>query len=156
MRLRLRALDLEAIFAQAKEEYPGECCGILTAAGPGDVSTVHRCRNIQDELHAKDPQLHPRDSRIAYFIEPGEAVRIIKAAEKEGGVVSGFYHSHIDCDAYFSDEDKERAMAWDEPAFPDAVYLVVSVYGDQSRGVKAFAWDEEQVDFTEAELVVLD
>jgi hypothetical protein len=47
-------------------------------------------------------------------------------------------------------------MAWDEPAFPDAVYLVVSVYGDQSRGVKAFAWDEEQVDFTEAELVVLD
>jgi proteasome lid subunit RPN8/RPN11 len=154
--LTIRASDLEAIYQQAKEEYPGECCGILTVGAAGGVSTLHKCRNIQDELHAKDPEQHPRDSRIAYFIDPGELFRIVRGAEKEGGAVSGFFHSHVDCDAYFSDEDKERAMAWDEPAYPDAVYLVVSVYGDEPRGYKAFAWNEEQSGFVGVEITVQD
>jgi len=185
--LTLRAADLEAIYQQAKAEYPAECCGILTMAAGGGVSkiirrilrklaqafpglqrvfgallddlpvaTVHRCRNIQDELHAKDPDQYPRDSRIAYFIEPGELFRIVRGAEKEGGTVSGFYHSHVDCEAYFSAEDKERAMAWDEPAYPEAIYLVVSVYGDDARGHKAFAWDAAQTDFVEVEIAVQD
>ena len=76
--------------------------------------------------------------------------------EKEGGAVSGFYHSHVDCEAYFSAEDKERAMAWDEPAYPEAIYLVVSVYGDDPRGSKAFAWDAAQTDFVEVEIAVQD
>lgn len=154
--LRLKAADLAAIFAQAKSEYPGECCGILTTAADAELSTVHPCRNIQDELHAKDPEQYPRDSRIAYFIESGELFRIVHGAEKSGGAVSGFYHSHVDCDAYFSQEDKDRAMAWDEPAYPDAVYLVVSVYGDEARGHKAFAWDEGQSDFVEVDVAVED
>jgi proteasome lid subunit RPN8/RPN11 len=154
--LTIRASDLEAIYHQAKEEYPGECCGILTVGAGGSVSTLHKCQNIQDELHAKDPEQHPRDSRIAYFIDPGQLFKIVRGAEKEGGGVSGFYHSHVDCDAYFSDEDKERAMFFDEPAYPDAVYLVVSVYGDEARGNKAFAWNEEQSDFVEVEITVQD
>lgn len=152
--LTLTQADLDAIFQQALQEYPGECCGILTAGSDGGQSTVHRCKNIQDELHAKDPEQYPRDSRIAYFIDPKELFRIVTGAEKSGGSVSGFYHSHVDCDAYFSDEDKERAMAWDEPAYPDAVYLVVSVYGDEPRGYKAFGWDEGASDFLEVEIDV--
>ncbi len=154
--LRLKAANLDAIFAQAKAEYPAECCGILTTDADGGPSTVHPCRNIQDELHAKDPEQYPRDSRIAYFIDSGELFSVVHGAEKSGGAVSGFYHSHVDCDAYFSQEDKERAMAWDEPAYPEAVYLVVSVYGDEARGHKAFAWDEGQSDFVEVEISVVD
>jgi proteasome lid subunit RPN8/RPN11 len=154
--LILRKADLDAITRQAIEEYPAECCGILTAPAVDEPSTVHRCRNIQDELHARDPEQYPRDSRIAYFIEPKELLGIVSGAEKAGGIVSGFYHSHVDCDAYFSDEDKERAMAWDEPAYPDAVYLVVSVYGDEPRGHKAFAWDEGASDFVEVEIGLRD
>ncbi len=160
--LRITAADLESIYQQAKQEYPGECCGILTAGTESGPSTVHRCRNIQDELHAKDPEQYPRDSRIAYFIEPGELFQIVRGAEKDGGGVSGFYHSHVDCDAYFSQEDKDRAMAWDEPAYPDAVYLVVSVCGVDTpsgvepRGYKAFAWDDGQSDFIEVDILVQD
>ena len=40
--LRLRRQDLEAIHRQALEEYPAECCGILTAPAAGEPSTVHR------------------------------------------------------------------------------------------------------------------
>ncbi len=148
--LRLSQQGMRRVVQHAVEQHPVECCGILTAGSGSAISQVHPCANIQDRLHQEDPQRYPRDARIAYFIDSQEQFRIIAAVEGEGGRVSGFYHSHIDCNAYFSDEDKERAMAWDEPAFPNAVYLVVSVFGDGVRGHKAFAWDEEKRDFTEA------
>ena len=140
---------MEMIVKHAEAQHPSECCGILTAGRNSQLSQVHPCANIQDRLHQEDPKRFPRDSRIAYFIDSQEQFRIISAAQRKGGWVSGFYHSHVDCDAYFSDEDKERAMVWGEPAFPDAVYLVVSVFGEGARGHKAFAWDENKRDFTE-------
>ncbi len=101
--------DLDKIYAQAAAEYPAECCGVLTAPAGGGRSRSHLCENIQDRLHAEDPQQYPRAARTAYYIDPQELYNIISTAEKSGGSVSGFYHSHIDCEAYFSDEDKERA-----------------------------------------------
>ena len=152
--LRLNEQGMEKIVQHAEAQHPAECCGILTAGRYSQLSQVHPCANIQDRLHEEDPKRFPRDSRIAYFIDSQEQFRIVSAAERQGGWVSGFYHSHVDCDAYFSDEDKERAMAWDEPAFPDAVYLVVSVFGEGVRGHKAFAWDEEKRDFAEVDVEV--
>lgn len=154
--MKIRRQDLEVIYAQARQEYPAECCGILTAADADAPSQVHRCRNIQDELHAKDPEQYPREARIAYFIDPQELFQVVSGAEKSGGTVTGFYHSHIDCDAYFSDEDKERAMAWDEPAYPDAVYVVVAVYADGIRATKAFGWDDTRREFVDVEIDIVD
>lgn len=151
--MRIPAEQWQRICRQAIREYPGECCGILTTAEGGAVA-VHPCRNIQGELHERDPVQYPRDSRIAYFIDPVELFRIIRSAEREGGQVAGFYHSHIDSDAYFSEEDTDRAMVWDEPAYPDAVYVVVSVYQDGVRGHRAFSWDPQRSDFSEVEIQI--
>ncbi|MCC7260980.1 MAG: M67 family metallopeptidase [Candidatus Latescibacteria bacterium] len=156
--LRLRRKDLETLNAQALAEYPAECCGILTL-GPGDgCSQIHPCQNIQDRLHAENPADYERTSRTAYFIDPGELTRIITAAERAGGQVSGFYHSHIDCPAYFSEEDKKRAMTMmgDEPDFPDAAYLVLSVDQGAVQAHRCFAWDEGKRDFAEVELDLVD
>jgi proteasome lid subunit RPN8/RPN11 len=152
--LRLLKADLERIYTQSTQEYPAECCGLLTADSAQGVSTVHPCENIQDRLHSENPTEYPRDSRIAYFIDPQALYEIITATERSGGVITGFYHSHIDCEAYFSDEDKERAMAWDEPAYPDAVYLVISAYADRVRGYEAFVWDAARQDFQAVEIEV--
>ena len=150
--LRLSQQEMRQISLHAEADHPAECCGLLTTARGSSLSRVHPCENIQNRMHQEDPTRYPRNSRIAYFIDPQEQYRIISAAEREGGRISGFYHSHIDCDAYFSEEDKERAMVWDEPAYPDAVYLVISVFGDGVRGHKAFAWDGESRDFTEVDV----
>ena len=154
--LRLRRSDLQKIYDQAMDEHPAECCGLLTADSPGSVSSVHRCENIQGRLHDDDPERYPRDSRIAYFIDPKALLSIVSTTEKSGGVVSGFYHSHIDCEAYFSEEDKERAMAWDEPAYPLAAYLVVSVYEDGARSCETFAWDESTRDFVTVSMEIVE
>ena len=154
--LNIRREDLDRVHAQARREYPAECCGLLTVGPQGGASTAHACVNIQERLHEEDPQQYPRDARIAYFIDPRELLAIITEAEGSGGAVSGFYHSHIDCDAYFSAEDKERALTWDEPAYPDAVHLVVSVFEDGIKGQKAFAWNASAADFEEVEIDIVD
>ncbi len=54
---------INAIIKQAIDEYPSECCGIVT--GTNIVLRVHALVNIQDRLHADDPATHPRTSREA-------------------------------------------------------------------------------------------
>ena len=153
--MQISKADLNTIFDQAVEEYPAECCGIITRVGRGGDLAVHRCDNVQNRLHGEDPVKFPRDARIAYYIDPQQLYDIVSGAEKEGGGVASVYHSHIDCEAYFSDEDKERAMVWDEPIFPDAVYLVVSVVDGKVKSQKCFAWDAGDGDFAEVELDVV-
>ncbi len=57
------------------------------------------------------------------------------------------YHSHIDAGAYFSETDKRNALIGSEPAYPDAVYVVLSVLERRIDGAGAFAWDAERRDF---------
>lgn len=160
--MKILTTDFNKICAQSREEYlTGECCGLLTWVPTKSTVNVHLCVNLQNTMHRRDPERFPRTNLNAYLIDPGEQLAIISEAEKNGGGLAGFYHSHVDCDAYFSQEDKDQACALfgDEPTYPDAVYLVVSVYGSRSsnsepsiHGHKCFAWDGDALDFIEVPL----
>ena len=143
MRLTEEAVDV--ISGHAVAEYPAECCGILT--GTTDVQSVHRCKNQQDELHAKDPESQPRTSREAYAMDREEAESIMRNAAIAGEKVIAFYHSHIDCEAYFSQTDKNVQTVFGEPEFPDAVHVVVAVYAKQVKEIKGYLWDRGRQDF---------
>ncbi|MFT5365825.1 MAG: proteasome lid subunit RPN8/RPN11 [Candidatus Latescibacterota bacterium] len=136
------------MFAHAKEDYSAECCGMITADANGKL-TVHRCENIQDKLHAADPETHPRTSQLAYRMNDLQVMRIQQAAENEGGRMVAIYHSHIDVDAYFSQEDQNAAMFDGEPLFPGIVYPVIPVKdGEVDReGRKVFQWHDETSTF---------
>ena len=136
---------LGAVADHAKEDYPAECCGIVV--GSNSSQQVHRCRNLQDELHGKDPETYPRTSRKAYAVDRQEMDMIRKEAAERGEKVIAFYHSHIDCGAYFSPMDKEVQTVFGEPEFPDALHLVVAVYEGQVREIKGFLWNAENKDF---------
>jgi proteasome lid subunit RPN8/RPN11 len=145
MHLTQEAID--AIVNQATAEYPSECCGIVT--GTDTLLRVHVLANIQDRLHAKDPEMHPRTSREAYAVDRNEAERIIVEATGRGESILAFYHSHIDCDAYFSAMDREVQTVFGEPEFPHAVHIVVSVKQGAIQGIKGYLWDGRKRDFME-------
>jgi len=149
--MRLLPATLEAISRQAAAEYPSECCGIIT--GTDSVQRVHPCMNRQDDLHARDPESHPRTSREAYDIDRYEMESIFAAAEAAGESVLAFYHSHIDCGAYFSDMDKEVLTVFGEPEHPDAVHIVVSVQDRQVEEIKGYVWDGGKQDFLTIDVV---
>ena len=141
----LTQASIESISKQAVAEYPSECCGIVT--GSASSQRVHPCRNRQDELHARDPEHHPRTSREAYDIDRNEMERIFTDAAAKGEQVLCFYHSHIDCGAYFSKMDREVLTVFGEPEFPEAVHVVISVQDRQVKEISGFLWDGNKQDF---------
>ena len=145
----LTAEERAQIAAQAQAEYPAECCGvILERASAPPHRVLMPCRNVQNELHTKDPGRHPRDARTAYFIDPKDLLAIGRR-EGQGYGVSVIYHSHIDAGAYFSATDKQNALINGEPAYPDAIYVVTSVMNGTVVDTRGFAWRAAERDFVE-------
>ncbi len=135
------------ISRHAQETFPEECCGVIFSARGADC--VLRLKNIQNKLHALDPQTYPRTAAIAYAVDPLELESVIRQSEEKGQTLKAFYHSHPDHDAYFSDEDKAFASPFGEPTYPDAAQIVVSVYNRAVKIIRAFAWSDEKNDFVE-------
>lgn len=141
--------ELAALRAQALEEYPAESCGVIVRRG--DERRLVRCRNVQNELHARDPQRHPRDARTAYYIDPADLLRLGRM-EGDGFGVAVIYHSHVDAGAYFSETDKRNALVGDEPAYPDAIYLVTAVLDGRLDATAGFRWEAARRDFVPVSL----
>ena len=106
----LSAADRDAIVAQAKREYPNECCGVLLGHG----RCVERIRATANG--ARSP--------VVFQVEPRELLDVLLAAEAESIEVLGYYHSHTGSPAYPSPTDVRYAAGW-----PGAVHLIVSLAG---------------------------
>jgi len=143
--MKLDKETIREIYQHALEAYPEECCGIITGDGRGQ--TVHRCKNIQNSLHAEDPESFPRDARTAYVIDRKEFDNIIALAKRQGKEVIAFYHSHPEHEAYFSTEDVAAQTVFGEPEFPEAAHVVVSVIGGKVHDMKCYGWDGDRRDF---------
>ena len=143
---------LAEIYAHARREHPNECCGIVY--GPKAQPTAARavaCVNIQNELHAEDPERHTRDARTAYNLGAGDLFKLGKSlrGEEPAKIV---YHSHVDVGpadgAYFSETDQAAAQMDGEPSYP-VEYVVIDVRADGAREAKQFAWDAAQRRYVE-------
>ena len=62
----------------AEKDYPNEACGIVIGPkGKPNAIGVFPIPNLQDELHAQDPERFPRRATTAYQMDP-EGVRIVE------------------------------------------------------------------------------
>lgn len=146
--MKLSKPVLDAMKQHSVEEFPDECCGLLVGKPDGTVE-VRRVRNIQNEMHASDPERYPRTAATAYAGHPEDLRDGLLAADEPGHSLVAFYHSHPDHDAYFSDEDVAQATPFGEPSYPDAVQIVVSIYDREVRVIKGFAWSADQEAFVD-------
>lgn len=125
---------------RAEADYPNETCGFIF--GAGDDLEVVPMENIQNRLHAEDPENWPRDARTAYYFDPSAMKRVLEERERAGVPFRGIYHSHPDHDAYFSETDSNAAAPFGEPSYPGVVFLVYSVREGRAVDVKAFDWND--------------
>lgn len=124
--------------------YPGECCGLLFATADGATALrAEPMDNIQDRLHAADPVEHPRTSRNGFQMNGLRMQRAVDAAAARGERLLAIFHSHIDCDAYFSREDTDMAAPPPErrPVDPTLWHVVMACYPEGIRVARAFRWD---------------
>ena len=93
--------EYEALRMHGEETYPHECCGVLLGHMDGDqriVTSIARCGNTRDDSP------HNR-----YHIDPRELVEIQRESRKRGEDIIGFYHSHPDHPARWSQTDLAEA-----------------------------------------------
>ena len=91
----------EEVRRHGEETYPHECCGVLLGQMDGDsrtVTSIVHCGNTRTD----SPQNR-------YNIDPRELVRIQREGRERGEDIVGFYHSHPDHPARWSQTDLAEA-----------------------------------------------
>lgn len=117
---------LESIIELAVESMPDECCGILLGRNSPRGTIVEQIRPADNVA----PSVRPR----RYEIDPQVVFEALRAAQKGGLDLVGFYHSHPDGSLSPSANDTE--LAW-----PDKYYLIVGAGGltnPDGKGVRCW------------------
>jgi [CysO sulfur-carrier protein]-S-L-cysteine hydrolase len=109
--MRIARSMLDQIVAQAREEAPNECCGIV-GARDGEAVTLYPVRNA-----AASP--------LRYEMDPRDQLRVFEALDEAELDVGAIYHSHTRSAPEPSQTDINLAF------YPDALYLIVGVAGEE-------------------------
>jgi [CysO sulfur-carrier protein]-S-L-cysteine hydrolase len=130
-----------------------EACGYLE--GPaGDPLAVDRAvelENLANKYHAADPEGHPRTGHDYFKINALKFERAIRQGVENARPVKVFFHSHLDCGAYFSAEDAASMTmgGTGDPSF-ELSYLVTAVDDGKVTAHKLFIWSAASKSFVEA------
>ena len=141
--IRIESEPWAQMVAHARETYPNECCGAMLGSTDGEQKTgargAARCDNAFEGAQAARYELRPEDLLAAD-----------KAARERQMDLIGIYHSHPDCDAYFSQTDLTefvpvvfvRCAIHSERRIPPRQQLAAQRRSDRSgeRGVDLLTW----------------
>ena len=130
--MRFPATLIEEMVGHAREEAPNECCGMV-GGSDGTAVEVYRARNAEQ-------------SPLRYSIDAKEQFDLMRRIDDSGQELVAIYHSHTGSAAYPSQTDVNLA------AWPDAVYVIVSLENPDDPDVRGFWIREGRID--DAELVV--
>ena len=116
--------EYEAIRRHGEETYPHECCGVLLGQADDEgraVTKTVRCGNTRSDSP------HNR-----YHISPQELVRVQRQAREQDLEIVGFYHSHPDHPAQWSQTDLAEAH------WIGCSYVITSVERGQAKITNSF------------------
>jgi [CysO sulfur-carrier protein]-S-L-cysteine hydrolase len=130
--VRIARSLLDQIVAQAREEAPNECCGIV-ASRDGQAVTLYKLRNA-----AASP--------LRYEIDSHDLFRASESIEDAGLEIGIIYHSHTRTAPEPSETDINLAN------YPDAIYLIVGVMDPERDDIRA--WHIRDGRYAEAPLEV--
>ncbi len=131
--MRIPRALLDELIAHAREDAPGECCGIIGSRN-GDAVTALRVENV-----APSPP-------FAFEMDPMGQYRAQMEIEEAGLELGAIYHSHTRSEPKPSLTDVKMAQLW-----PDPLWIIVGVASDEPE-VRAFSIRDGQV--SEVELQV--
>ena len=108
----------------AKKAYPCECCGILVGTRTNGEIEFIEAREATNQTQGNAQNTH-------FVIDPLDLYQVEKELEGSGQEIVGFYHSHPDCKAILSDEDRKYMV-------PGLVYTILSVTENGVVDIKSY------------------
>jgi proteasome lid subunit RPN8/RPN11 len=92
------------MIAHAQSAYPNECCGAMLGVVDGESKSVRVALPLENAYQG---------ARASHYeLRPEDLLRADKEARSRQMDLVGIYHSHPDCDAYFSETDLKNSCPW--------------------------------------------
>ena len=124
MTVRLPAEMRKRIFKQMESAYPDEGGGFLLGELKNNETIIRNIAPV-DNVFEKEERHH------RYAMKPQDWMRLEDAADEQGLLLVGCYHSHPDSPAAPSEYDRVHAL-------PNFLYLIASVLA--AKAVDLRAW----------------
>ena len=102
--IRIESEPWKGMVAHARRAYPNECCGAMLGTIEGDTKQVRESIALENAFEGAQA--------ARYELRPEDLLAADKAARERGMDLIGIYHSHPDCDAYFSTTDLQNSCPW--------------------------------------------
>lgn len=121
----------------AKAAYPNECCGAMLGSTDGELKHVTAAVPLENA--------YAGSQEARYELKSEDLLKADAEARRQGLDLIGIFHSHPDCDAYFSKTDLENSCPWYS-------FVVLSIQKGEFHHANSFLPDPDQTSAGQEEL----
>ena len=122
----------------ARSTYPNECCGAMLGATENGEKLVRVGVPLENAFDGSQT--------ARYELRNEDLLAADREARKRGLDLIGIYHSHPDCDAYFSETDLQNSCPWYS-------FVVISIKDGAFDHARSFLPDSDQTAAEAEELI---
>jgi proteasome lid subunit RPN8/RPN11 len=127
----------DVMVAHAQKTYPNECCGAMIGAIDDSGKVVRVAVPLENAFTG--------EQGARYELRQEDLLRADSEARQRGMDLIGIFHSHPDCDAYFSKTDLENSCPWYS-------FVVLSIKDGKFDHANSFLPDPDQTKADKEEL----
>ncbi len=127
-----------AMVSHARQTYPNECCGAMLGEITDDGKHVRVAIALENAFQGAQA--------TRYELRPEDLLAADKAARERNMDLIGIYHSHPDCDAYFSKTDLQNSCPWYS-------FVVLSIQNGEFHHANSWLPNFEQTEAAKEELI---
>lgn len=121
----------------ARRIYPNECCGAMLGSIDDGAKLVREAMPLENSFQGAQA--------ARYELRPEDLLAADRAARSRNMDLIGIYHSHPDCDAYFSQTDLKNSCPWYS-------FVVLSIRGGEFDHANSWLPNAEQTEAAKEEL----
>ena len=136
--IRIQPEPWAAMVAHAREAYPNECVGAMLGLIGDDAKNVVAAMPLQNAFAGAQAE--------RYELRPTDLAAADRAARDRKMDLIGIYHSHPDCDAYFSQTDLKNSCPWYS-------FVVLSIQKGAFHHANSWLPNFEQTEAAKEELI---
>ncbi|MGH9612745.1 MAG: Mov34/MPN/PAD-1 family protein [Bryobacteraceae bacterium] len=136
--IRIERKAWDTMVAHAESTFPTECCGAMLGVSDDGEKRVSVAAPIENAY------VGAQNAR--YELRPEDLLAAEREARKQGMDLIGIFHSHPDCDAYFSETDLKNSCPWYS-------FVVLSIKGGKFDHANSFLPNLDQTAAEKEELI---
>ena len=137
--LRIEQAPWREMVGHAEAAYPNECVGAMLGASQDGGKTVQIALRMEN--------VEPGSQRERYELSNRDLLAADAEARRRGLELIGIYHSHPDCDAYFSQTDLKNSCPWYS-------FVVLSVQHGRYHHANSWLPDADQTQADREDLIL--